>query len=218
MQRVPTVYIVDDDEAIRDSMQLLMKSAGLHAETYASAQAFLEAYDPARPGCLVVDVRMPGMSGLELQEHLNRRKFSLPVMVITGHGDIAMAVRAMKAGAVDFIEKPFDSTQLLERVKQYLDTHVSEREDEERRAEMVSRLDLLTPREQQVMNGLVAGKINKVIAADLGISCRTVEAHRANLMDKLGVRSLSDVIRIALAAESPQAAATTEAGTGGARQ
>lgn len=195
-----TVYVVDDDAAVRDALRMLLQSEGMRAETYASAEQFLGAYQPQTTGCLLVDVRMPGMSGLELQETLAARGVRLPVIVITGHGDVAMAVRAMKAGAVDFIEKPFDNAALLECLRNTLARTADARKHAAELAEMIARLALLTPREREVMEFLVAGKPNKVIAADLGISARTVEVHRAKIMEKLKARSLADVVRIALAA------------------
>jgi RNA polymerase sigma factor (sigma-70 family) len=197
-----TVYIVDDDEAVRDSLRLLLQSVGLRAQTYASAQQFLDAYRPPAPGCLLVDVRMPGMSGLELQERLAEKKIPLPVIIITGHGQIAMAVRAMKAGAVDFIQKPFDNEALLEVIHKTLARAADRQRQQARIADNAARLATLTPREREVMERLVAGKSNKVIAADLGISTRTVEVHRARIMEKLEAKSLADVVRIALAPET----------------
>jgi len=198
MQSEPTVYVVDDDEPIRDSLRMLLRSAGLPVETFASAQQFLAAYTPPAPGCLLVDVRMPGMSGLELQELLAARKIALPVIVITGHGHVAMAVRAMKAGAADFVEKPFDDELLLECIRRTLARDADTRRRQSRSSESTQRLAALTPREREIMEHLVAGKSNKAIAADLGISARTVEVHRARIMEKLEAKSLADVVRIAL--------------------
>ena len=195
-----TVYIVDDDAAIRDALRLLLKSSGMRVETCASAEEFLGACRPPLSGCLLVDVRMPGMSGLELQEALAARGIRLPVIVITGHGDVAMAVRAMKAGAVDFIEKPFDNAALLECLRNALARAANAHQHEMKSAEVAAHLALLTQREREVMQLLIAGKSNKVIAADLAISARTVEVHRARIMEKLKARSLADVVRLALAA------------------
>ncbi len=195
-----TVHIVDDDAGVRRALALLMKSAGLHAQTHASAREFLSRYDPAEPGCIVLDIRMPGMTGLELQATLLARHDPIPVIILTGHGDIPMAVRAMKAGAVDFIEKPFQHGQLLALVEKSLERGEAARKEQAHRAEILQRLARLTPRERQVMEQLVQGKLNKVIAADLGISTRTVEIHRARIMRKLGARSLSTVARMAIAA------------------
>lgn len=195
-----TVYVVDDDAAIRDALRLLLKSSGMRVETFASAEEFLGTCRPPLAGCLLVDVRMPGMSGLELQEALAAHGVRLPVIVITGHGDVAMAVRAMKAGALDFIEKPFDNVALLECLRNTLTRAADTRRHEQEMAQTSARLALLTQREREVMQLLIAGKSNKVIAADLGISTRTVEVHRARIMEKLKARSLADVVRIALAA------------------
>ncbi len=195
-----TVHVVDDDAAIRDALRLLLKSSGMRVETHASAEQFLGACRPPVSGCLLVDVRMPGMSGLELQEALAARGIRLPVIVITGHGDVAMAVRAMKAGAVDFIEKPFDNAALLECLRNALARAADTHQHEMKSAEVAAHLALLTQREREVMQLLIAGKSNKVIAADLAISARTVEVHRARIMEKLKARSLADVVRIALAA------------------
>lgn len=195
-----TVHVVDDDAAIRDALRLLLKSSGMRVETFASAEEFLGACRPPLSGCLLVDVRMPGMSGLELQERLATHGIRLPVIVITGHGDVAMAVRAMKAGAVDFIEKPFDNAALLECLRNTLARAADAHQHEMKSAEVAARLALLTQREREVMQLLIAGKSNKVIAADLAISARTVEVHRAKIMEKLKARSLADVVRIALAA------------------
>lgn len=197
-----TVHVVDDDAAIRDALRLLLKSSGMRVETYASAEQFLGACRPPLSGCLLVDVRMPDMSGLELQERLATHGIRLPVIVITGHGDIAMAVRAMKAGAVDFIEKPFDNAALLACLRSALARAADARRHEMELAEMTGRLARLTHREREVMAFLVAGKSNKVIAAGLEISTRTVEVHRAKIMEKLEARSLADVVRIALASTS----------------
>ena len=200
MPHKQSVYIVDDDEGIRKALGLLMKSAGLLAEQYASADAFLQDFNPSKGGCLVVDVRMPGISGLELQKVLANRQISIPVIIMTGHGDVTMAVKAMKAGAADFIEKPFKNQELLDRIQQCLAQSAELQINQEQRAAAIERVALLTDREREVLNFLVAGKLNKQIAAELDISIRTVEAHRAKIMDKLQAKSLSDVVRIALLA------------------
>ena len=199
MQAKPIVHIVDDDSAIRDSLSLLMKSVGFEVRTYVSAERFLEQADLESPGCLVADVRMQGMSGLELQQVLNERGIKLPVIIITGHGDVPMAVQAMKAGAVDFLEKPYDNDLLITRIKQCLKEASKEQDKESEVAEAKIKLAQLTPREQEVMNLLVEGKHNKAIATEMNISVRTAEAHRAKVMKKLQADSLSDVVRIALA-------------------
>ena len=199
MQPKATVHIVDDDKAIRDSLGMLMKSVGLESKLYESAEAFLDEADLFVPGCLVVDIRMQGMSGLELQQLLNDKDIKLPVIMITGHGDVPMAVQAMQAGAVDFLEKPYDNHVLIARIKQCL-TEVSESQDKLRlAAEAKALVARLTPREREVMNLLVAGKHNKFIAKELAISVRTAEAHRAKVMKKLRAESLSDVVRLAMA-------------------
>jgi two-component system response regulator FixJ len=193
-----TVYIVDDDENIRKAIALLLKSAGLTAEQYASADEFLKCFDPDKGGCLVVDVRMPGMSGLELQDVIRERQIVMPVIIMTGHGDVAMAVKAMKAGAVDFIEKPFKNQELLDRIEQCLSQSAELQVNKQHQLEVVERIRLLTGREREVMELLVAGKLNKQVAAELDISTRTVEAHRARIMDKLQAKSFSEVVRIAM--------------------
>ncbi len=198
MSEEQTVFVVDDDAAVRDSLSWLIKSVGLKVEAYASAQEFLEKYDPVRSGCLVLDVRMPGMSGLELQERLAADRIALPVIIITGHGDVPMAVRAVKAGAFDFIEKPFNDQVLLDRIQQALKKDVEVRKSAAKRAEVEKRLALLTPREREVLDMVVSGNPNKVIAAQLGISCRTVEIHRGRVMEKMQASSLSDLVRIGL--------------------
>ena len=193
-QKGPLVYLVDDDEAIRDSLGLLLKSVGLDCEIYASALEFLGAYDPARHSCLVADIRMPGLSGLELQQRLNEQGAEVPVIFITGHGDVPMAVNAMKSGASDFIQKPFRDQDLIDRIHKALE---KDRERRVQRAEedaIRERLETLTPRETEVMKRVVRGQANKVIALDLGVSQRTVELHRARVMRKLKMRSLADLV------------------------
>lgn len=189
-----TVFIVDDDVAVRQSLSLLIRSMSLAVEAFESAQDFLERGDCTRPGCLVLDIRMPGMSGLELQDELVRRGFLLPVIFITGHGDVAMAVRAMKHGAVDFIEKPFSDQLLLERINQALDLDRQRREQQAERAELARHMETLSPREREVMGRIVSGQANKVIAIELGLSERTVEIHRAKVMSKTGARSLAELV------------------------
>jgi two-component system response regulator FixJ len=193
----PLVHVVDDEPAIRESLAMLLRSVGLKSRAYAGAQEFLDAWRAQGTECLVCDVRMPGMSGLELQEALSARQARLPVVLITGHGDVAMAVRAMKAGASDFIEKPFNDQVLLDAVNRALararDGHGAGRE------EIEARLDLLTPREREVMLLVAEGRPNKVVATRLGLSTRTVEVHRAKLMEKMQARSLADLVRMAIA-------------------
>lgn len=193
-----TVFIIDDDVAVRDSTRLLLKAAGIKAEVYADAAQFLGSYDPARPGVVLVDVRMPGMSGLDLQEVLNSRHAGLPLIVMTGHGDIPMAVHAMQHGAVDFIEKPYADQQLLSSVRKCLEQVMLAQRTDAAQQLAARRLATLTRRERQIMELLCAGKPNKVIAAELDISARTVEVHRARIMEKLQVKSVADIVRLAL--------------------
>ena len=190
------VYIVDDDQGVRDSLRLLMQSVGLECETYASAAAFLKAYQRGRIDCLVVDIRMPGMSGLDLQQALIEDRVDIPTIFITGHGDVPMAVEAMKAGAMDFLQKPFRDQELLDRVNTALQRARETFEDHLAIDEIRQRLDALTPREAEVMELVVRGSANKVIAMDLGVSQRTVELHRARVMRKMQVRSLAELVRI----------------------
>ena len=196
----PTVFIVDDDDAVLDSLRMLMKSVGLKTECHGSAADFLEAYNPERAGCLVLDGRMPGMSGIDLQERLASMHSMLPVIFITGHGDIQMAVHAMQAGAVDFIQKPFSDQALLERIQRTVAQDVKNRELLHKRAEIIRRIESLTPREKQVMEMVAAGNANKVIAIDLGVSERTVEIHRARVMKKMEAESLPHLVRMVLEA------------------
>lgn len=201
MNAQPTVFIVDDDPAMRDSLGFLIGSVGRRVETYASAEDFLEAYDTERPGCIVLDVRMPGLSGLELMEKLNEDRFAPPVVLITGHGDIPMAVRALKAGAFDFIEKPFSDQVLLERIQQALQKDSQERTEEQDRSDIERRAGRLTAREEQVFELVVAGKPNKVVASDLGLSQKTVEVHRAHVMEKMRAESFADLVKMAVLLE-----------------
>jgi FixJ family two-component response regulator len=195
----PTVFIVDDDQEVREAIELLLRSVGLRAESFPSAQGFLDRFDPERPGCLVLDVRMRGMSGLDLQQRLLEAPIHPPVIVITGHGDVPMAVRAVKAGAVDFLEKPFHDQALLDAVHRALEQDAERRGHASRLADIQDRLTRLTPREREILEQVVAGKRNKVIAIDFGISQSTVEAHRARVMEKMEAASLSDLMRMMLA-------------------
>ena len=199
-QPEPTVFVVDDDRAMRDSLSWLLDSVGLRVRSYATAAEFLADHDPAQPGCLVLDVRMPGMSGLDLQAELARRGVELPTIVITGHAEVSMAVRAVKAGALDFIEKPFSDQLLLDRVRQALEIDLEAREVRRRREDARRRLATLTAREREVLDLVVAGKANKEIASALGLSTKTVEVHRAHVMSKMCVDSLAELIRITLLA------------------
>ena len=200
------VHIVDDDEAVRQSLAFLLGSAGLTVRLYKSAAAFLAGLSVVKKGCLITDVRMPEMSGIELLQQVRLKACNLPAIVITGHGDVPLAVEAMKAGAVDFIEKPFDQEAILNAVRSALNRDSSEEGGD--RALIAARLATLSERERQVLEGLVAGRPNKTIAQDLGISPRTVEVYRANLMTKMAARSLSELIRMAIIAKvSPARAA-----------
>ncbi len=196
-----TVYVVDDDPAMRHSLGWLIGSLGLAVQSFASAEEFLRAFKPDRPGCLVTDVRMPGMSGLELQDTLARAGSLLSVVVVTGHADVPMAVRALRAGAVDFIEKPFNDQLLLDRVHEALEKSRRAWEAAERKRSVRALIGRLTPRERQVAALVVAGKPNKVIAAEINLSMKTVEVHRHNVMDKLEVSSVADLTRLLLEAE-----------------
>ena len=198
----PLVYVVDDDEAVRDSLTLLLKAVGLASQTFSSAAEFLNHYDPEQHGCLVADIRMPGMSGLDLQDELNRRGAQLPLIFITGHGDVPMAVDAMKSGALDFIEKPFRDQDLLDRMQQALAWDKERRIENLKTLAIRERLATLTPRETEVMECVVQGQANKVIAMDLGVSQRTVEIHRARVMEKMAVRSVAKLVRAVEAAKS----------------
>jgi len=191
------VYIVDDDGAVRDSLSLLLKSVGIQNEAYDSASAFLEGYRADHVSCLVADIRMPGMSGLELQRELNAQKVAIPIIFITGHGDVPMAVNAMKDGAVDFLTKPFRDQDFLSRVKVSLNEAKTGFDDQQKQREVRARYDSLTRRESEVMELVVKGCANKVIAMDLGVSQRTVELHRARVMQKMAVRSLAELVRLA---------------------
>jgi len=194
----PTIFIVDDDAAVRDALKLLLRSVGQAVETYASAQEFLEGYGEDRPGCLVLDIRMPGMSGLELQQKLNEKHSILPIIFITGHGDVPMAVEAMQAGAVDFIQKPFRDQDLIDRINQALEKDGANRAALGERNDIRRRLETLTPREREVLDLVVHGKANKVIAGDLNLSQRTVEIHRARVMEKMQASSLAHLVRMVL--------------------
>lgn len=197
----PRVFVIDDDQEVRNALELLMESVGLPASTYESAQAFLDAFDPGLPGCIVLDVRMPGMSGMDLQARLVAEKLHPPVVIITGHGDVPMAVRAVQAGAVDFIEKPFNDQALLDSVHKAIEQDARHRGEASRLSELVKRHESLTPREREVLKLVASGQRNKVIAADLNVTQSTVEAHRAKVMEKMDAHSLSDLMRMVLALE-----------------
>ena len=191
-----TVHIVDDDVAVRAALRTLLRAASFMTEEYSSAEQFLERVDSGKPGCVLADLRMPGMSGLELQRALNERDAPQPIIFMSGHADVAMAVKAMKAGAADFLEKPVDGELLVETIRHWAQHALQTHQAHRGRAQNIIKLQRLTPREREIMNLLVEGKQNKQIASLLGISCRTVEAHRSKLMKKLGARSVSEVVRI----------------------
>ena len=191
----PTVFLIDDDQAVRDAVGLLLRATGLIVESFASATDFLKSDGIRRPGCLLLDVRMPGMSGLDLQKQLQEQGHHIPIIFMTGHGDIPMATRAMKAGAFDFIEKPFQGQVLLARIREALERDARELRRQAQRSEAAARLARLSPREREILERVAAGQYNKVIAAELGISLSTVEIHRKRVMEKLEADSLSDLIR-----------------------
>jgi two-component system response regulator FixJ len=192
------VHVIDDDEAVRQSLVFLLRAAGLTAQTYESATAFLSALPAIETGCIITDVRMPGISGIELLRRLGDMHVRLPVIVMTGHGDVPLAVEAMKSGAVDFLEKPYDDELLLGSVRSALNRSQHDAVRDAQQAEVEARLATLTNREREVLDGLVAGKPNKIIAFDLAISPRTVEIYRANVMTKMAAASLSELVRMAL--------------------
>ncbi len=193
----PTVFVVDDDGAVRDSLRMLMRSDNLPVETFESASAFLATFDPDRLGCLLLDIRMPGMSGLDLRDELDRRRAMLPIIFITGHGDVPMAVEAMQRGALDFIQKPFSDQDLLDRIHKAIERDMADRELLKVRQDIHDREQSLTNRERQVMELVVAGYANKVIAQDLDLSQRTVEIHRARVMEKMQANSIAHLVRMA---------------------
>jgi two-component system response regulator FixJ len=195
------VHLVDDDEAIRRSVGFMLKTSGFHVRTYESGVELLKAAPNLESGCVLLDIRMPAMDGLEVQAALRDKGVTLPVIIMTGHGDVSLAVQAMKAGAVDFIEKPFEKAVLLSAIEHGVERLKKSAANLDRADEAAVRLQALTPREREVLDGLAKGLPNKTIAYDLGISPRTVEIHRANVMSKLGVRSLSEALRIAFAAQ-----------------
>lgn len=196
----PVVHVIDDDEAMRDSLAFLLTTSGLTPKTYESAHAFLDALPEIEPGCIVTDVRMPDMSGLELSRRLKELNVPHPIIVITGHGDVPLAVEAMKAGVVDFLEKPFDDDAMLGAIRSALTEGAQTSHAQEERRKFEAMLAALSPRETDVLRGVIAGKQNKVIAYELGISARTVEVYRANVMTKTGAASLSELVRMALLA------------------
>src|SRR3984893_15793959 len=193
-----TVYVVDDDDGMRRALSLLLNTVGYKTAAFASPKEFLDKFKPDAAGCLVLDIRMPGMSGLELQQHLNRMGSMLPVIFITGHADVPMAVQAMKEGAFEFVQKPFRDQDLLDRVNHALELDKENRGTLALRADVLERLKSLTPREKQVMDLVVDGAANKVVAIDLGLSERTVEIHRAKVMEKMGARSVAHLVKLHL--------------------
>ena len=203
-EAAPLVFVVDDDEAVRNSLRLLLRSVGLNATALASAPEFLAKYDPAQPGCLVLDVRMPGMSGLELQQQLNMRGAIIPVIFITGHGDVPMAVESMQHGAFHFLQKPFRDQDLLDCIQRALEKDRLARVELAQKSRIRERLQSLTPREREVLSLVTAGKPNKVMAADLGVSQRTVEIHRARVMEKMAAASLAQLVRMVMDLDAEQ--------------
>lgn len=195
----PIVYIIDDDQAMVESLSWIIESIGLRVKTFFRAQDFLSEYNPQQHGCLLLDVRMPGMSGPELQTRLNDEGLpTLPIIFISGHGDVPLAVRVMKAGAVDFLTKPFNDQVLIESINKALRVDKANREKRQESAQARAKFALLSPREVQVLQGIVAGKPNKVISAELRISLKTVEAHRASVMKKMGVKSVPELVKLVL--------------------
>lgn len=193
-----TVYVVEDDEAVRDSLELLLKSDSKPVKPYESASAFLADYSDKMAGCIVLDIRMPGMDGMELQKKLNDKHSILPIIFVTGHGDVPMAVDAMKEGAVDFIQKPYREEALLEKIEAALEQDREQRKSLDEKQEIVRRVKSLTPREREIMDRMIAGQANKVIAIELEISQRTVEIHRSRVMHKMGTHSLAHLVRMVL--------------------
>ena len=193
-----TVYVVEDDEAVRESLELLLKSDGKPVKTYESATAFLKDYSDKMAGCIVLDIRMPGMDGMELQKKLNEKHSILPIIFVTGHGDVPMAVDAMKEGAVDFIQKPYREEALLEKIEAALKQDLEQRKSLDEKQEIIRRIKSLTPREHEIMDRMIAGQANKVIAIELEISQRTVEIHRSRVMHKMGTHSLAHLVRMVL--------------------
>jgi two-component system, LuxR family, response regulator FixJ len=199
----PTVYIVDDDPGVRDAVALLLRSVGINARTFPSATDFLQTFDPTAPGCLVLDLRMPGMSGRELQKRLLVTGSRLPIIFVTAHGDVPTAVDAVKDGAVDFIQKPFSDQKLLDMIHEALELDRRLRQEQQERTEVQARAATLTPREREVMVLVASGKLNKTVARELGISQRTVEIHRARVMEKMQARSVPDLVQMVMKLQEP---------------
>ncbi|WP_353191800.1 response regulator transcription factor [Pandoraea pnomenusa] len=200
-----TVFVVDDDEAVRDSLRWLLEANGYHVRGFSSAEEFLSHYNGHQIGCLILDVRMPGMTGPELQDQLIAQKINIPTIFVTGHGDVPLAVTTMKKGAMDFIEKPFDEAELRTQVEKMLSRARAEASNQREQQAAEELLSKLTSREHQVLERIIAGRLNKQIADDLGISIKTVEAHRANIMEKLNVNTVADLLRLALSKRSGSA-------------
>jgi len=190
------VYVVEDDEAVRDSLEMMLVSMAHKVETFPTANAFLEDYDESMAGCIVLDIRMPGMDGMELQKALNSKNSILPIIFVTGHGDVPMAVEAMQQGAIDFVQKPYREQELLEKIKAALELDAEQRTSLIEKKEILRKLEELTPREQEIMDMMIDGHANKVIAIDLDISQRTVEIHRSRVMHKMGTHSLAHLVRM----------------------
>jgi len=190
------VYVVEDDEAVRDSLEMMLVSMAHKVETFPTANAFLEDYDESMAGCIVLDIRMPGMDGMELQKALNSKNSILPIIFVTGHGDVPMAVEAMQQGAIDFVQKPYREQELLEKIKAALELDAEQRTSLIEKKEILRKLEELTPRELEIMDMMIDGHANKVIAIDLDISQRTVEIHRSRVMHKMGTHSLAHLVRM----------------------
>jgi len=198
-----SVYIVDDDAAVTDSLSLLLKSVGIQSQAFGSGDEFLESYKPDWAGCILLDIRMPGISGMEVQRRLVERDCTLPIIFITGHGDIPMAVEAMHRGAHDFVQKPFHDQELLDRIQVALNANREQQDEIELKRSVAERYESLTPRETEVMSAVVKGHANKVIAMDLDLSQRTVEIHRARVMEKMRVRSLAELVKLSVLLDTP---------------
>lgn len=198
----PLVFVVDDDAAVRNSLQVLLKSVGMKSHVCASAEEFLAVYDPRQPGCLVLDIRMPGMNGLELLKRMNAQRITLPVIILSGHGDIRMAVDAVQAGAIDFLEKPIRGHTLLDGVRAAIERDAESRRQRTERVDVESRMATLSPREREILDSVVAGKSNKVIAAEICRSHKTIETHRSNIMRKMQTHNVVELVRMVLTADT----------------
>ncbi|WP_341312508.1 response regulator [Paraburkholderia sp. IMGN_8] len=202
----PIVYVVDDDEDMRTSLSWLLASVKIQARCFRGPVEFLEQFDPSVPGCMVLDVRMPGVSGFDLQAELNRQGVSLPIIFVSGHGDIPMSVRALQNGAIDFVEKPYNSQQMLERIQKAMRVASETHRANQHRQAMIQRIRALTPREQEVLNGVIEGKASKLIARELGISAKTVDVYRASIKEKLGATSIASLLKDVIEARHAMAA------------